>query len=1302
MTDIDPRDLLVDDTLSVDPVTGEEVVGPVLHGRTRRLVLRGGPGSGHFGHEGRPGQVGGSQPGDFHSAEPGSYGKGIDAAAMEVFLAGLTVVPTDADWLENWFIDRKAEADPLEKEVVVGPSGKAFDVEPFGGHESAGDNALTALGTVLSKERGVEIVLKPVEGGEFDIETYDESVGPEGDGWDRNEKGELTFQFLSHMPGERKLSPIKYFFERNEDDGKLHLMVSQSWDSVRASMLGNVATNALELSGRDPFVAWDTEEQAKQYLEAELFGKVSTFSIDVYGLPGEGRSYRFTRLPPEMLESLGLDPAKNIVPDYNWTDSRLPPFLASSVEEASDELRKYVSGRARPAGEAYRPNYGMGGVDGENALLSMGFMRISRGGLTSNSAPEIGISWNRTAGLTDAQRGVALRVVRDTIKRDGRVAWERLKGYDIERQNWGDRPGGMFSELPNNKFTAALQGQDVENWVERSSADLPAWALRLLIPRGGPGSGHFAHEGRPGQVGGSQPGDFHSAAGRPLEPIDTTWLSEHTEIPATLWNQTEDPKRIAEWLERYYEKSTDPTDEFYLTPDGVAYNVNEPKSEQTGERVDATGHGEVGYAALKALVEQKKEAGELVLQDLEEMKSAIEIVTVNTADDLTFTKFRKADVEAEEYGAKIQYNNRAYNLVLSPENAERNAWRVEFLDAAFGGAETFFAIEEDLPQVIAGKLYSYKARHDVRSKEAQDNLAVIYEAWPGSEDNPGRVFSVTAGMGDGKPGFLTADFATLEEAEAFAIDKSARQLSGEQYTIRSSIDHEEGMAAFGFIRVSRGGSGGSQVGMTIDQYLGPTPAQARFLTKIAKEAIENSGSVAWQAGRASGAIEEWPSNEFTSAMQGNFTVRSVYSLPAWAQRVLVLRGGKGSGHHGHEGREGKRGGSAPGDRATVEAPVGKDRKAQMDEAKRRKDFQSAKPATTPKAEPLGAQAPHIGPGYRVHLTNEAFAKYRAQVSSALEWASSEFKRAFGGQVEGVTIYDDSPTYVEACDPQLWSESLADKGAEFVQQVKDGLREDYGRFYGAYNHVAKAMFVNTGKFIEPSGVLDTESMTKTALHEYIHWGTVGSGRDEIWKEVEVPRAFRSAFKADYPQDLLKQEYVARVVSAELMGSDLLTNPTDTASIDMSEEDHENARVLIDKISNAFVAPNLEMPTTLRAAPPTERMVDVGIPDGLGNVWGRAIPESALDSLPDGAHVTSVYTILKGEEAFEDGRTIRPDALSLNWLDETDPARHPVRQPITKEPRPDDVTMARRSQDTVLDRVLDTIGGALRELMGMKNG
>jgi hypothetical protein len=35
-----------------------------------------------------------------------------------------------------------------------------------------------------------------------------------------------------------------------------------------------------------------------------------------------------------------------------------------------------------------------------------------------------------------------------------------------------------------------------------------------LVERGGPGSGHFGHEGRPGEVGGSQPADFHEAPGR--------------------------------------------------------------------------------------------------------------------------------------------------------------------------------------------------------------------------------------------------------------------------------------------------------------------------------------------------------------------------------------------------------------------------------------------------------------------------------------------------------------------------------------------------------------------------------------------------------------------------------------------------------------------------------------------------------------------------------------------------------------------------------------------------------------------
>jgi 2'-5' RNA ligase len=67
-----------------------------VSGVTRRLVARGGPGSGHFDHAGRPGEVGGSQPGDFHGAEDKAKGRvwwgeardGAYAKAKEMRLNG--------------------------------------------------------------------------------------------------------------------------------------------------------------------------------------------------------------------------------------------------------------------------------------------------------------------------------------------------------------------------------------------------------------------------------------------------------------------------------------------------------------------------------------------------------------------------------------------------------------------------------------------------------------------------------------------------------------------------------------------------------------------------------------------------------------------------------------------------------------------------------------------------------------------------------------------------------------------------------------------------------------------------------------------------------------------------------------------------------------------------------------------------------------------------------------------------------------------------------------------------------------
>jgi len=77
------------------------------------IVRRGGPGSGHFGHEGRPGEVGGSQPSDFHSS-PGKKGWGRPAEHGD----GTTVVDGKRTFIRGW--DQKAidELDSWDKPLA--------------------------------------------------------------------------------------------------------------------------------------------------------------------------------------------------------------------------------------------------------------------------------------------------------------------------------------------------------------------------------------------------------------------------------------------------------------------------------------------------------------------------------------------------------------------------------------------------------------------------------------------------------------------------------------------------------------------------------------------------------------------------------------------------------------------------------------------------------------------------------------------------------------------------------------------------------------------------------------------------------------------------------------------------------------------------------------------------------------------------------------------------------------------------------------------------------------------------------
>lgn len=62
----------------------------------KRMVERGGPGSGHFGHEGRPGEVGGSEPGDQVAMPSTDIAQLVTVTPEDIATGKVTISPEDA------------------------------------------------------------------------------------------------------------------------------------------------------------------------------------------------------------------------------------------------------------------------------------------------------------------------------------------------------------------------------------------------------------------------------------------------------------------------------------------------------------------------------------------------------------------------------------------------------------------------------------------------------------------------------------------------------------------------------------------------------------------------------------------------------------------------------------------------------------------------------------------------------------------------------------------------------------------------------------------------------------------------------------------------------------------------------------------------------------------------------------------------------------------------------------------------------------------------------------------------------
>ncbi len=98
--------------------------------------------------------------------------------------------------------------------------------------------------------------------------------------------------------------------------------------------------------------------------------------------------------------------------------------------------------------------------------------------------------------------------------------------FDLQKGEWIDDPELIaFTGIGGDHDLFEVAPADLRQVVEGAwgteTADLAlkgvavTRGLRRIITRGGPGSGHFGHAGRPGEVGGSAPGEGTAGAGSP-------------------------------------------------------------------------------------------------------------------------------------------------------------------------------------------------------------------------------------------------------------------------------------------------------------------------------------------------------------------------------------------------------------------------------------------------------------------------------------------------------------------------------------------------------------------------------------------------------------------------------------------------------------------------------------------------------------------------------------------------------------------------------------------------------------------
>jgi GNAT superfamily N-acetyltransferase len=434
-----------------------------------RLVQRGGPGSGHFGHEGRPGEVGGSQP------SGGPHDEDVDAEADTLAKIHQAEYETTRREWEQELLDQYGEAD-WESGIWIGPSGKFL--APLEDHQQTAldllgwdDDMMTREGT----ERGAEATRIVVSGGLVRYNYYE----MEADFDIPNIYDTTDSQWASMAAVVTRLNrSIRMEYGEN---ARAEVNISIG------SGVGRVDVEEV-ISGRDAYEWLGLEEE---YDYGVYRGGQGSGHFGHAGRPGEvggsqpSGDVSLRDLKKKWIAQIDESLAETEVQPYEvWGDFFISPSGAIYHQHESTS----GMGSSMWGNHALLARKGVKNLDTEEIFHSL---HEENPRLEFDNAQEImmtGLGYIRGWALDKDELNIQIshqpsrkqmRVIRDIWLATPYIAlnWE----LDYDPHEYAD---GRTSEY-----------ERFEREVE----------IRRTIYRGGPGSGHFGHEGRPGEVGGSQP-----------------------------------------------------------------------------------------------------------------------------------------------------------------------------------------------------------------------------------------------------------------------------------------------------------------------------------------------------------------------------------------------------------------------------------------------------------------------------------------------------------------------------------------------------------------------------------------------------------------------------------------------------------------------------------------------------------------------------------------------------------------------------------------------------------------------------